>query len=106
MSLKDQLPDRLPLLADLLNEAVFLMETEGFLPTALEARELDGGRLRGALAGRRVDALRPLVKAATYHRLAVWREEVRFIAERQKLPTLPGRRSWTREELYDRWHDQ
>src|SRR5205823_1881250 len=33
------------LLADLLNEAVFLMETEGFLPTALEARELDGGRL-------------------------------------------------------------
>ena len=46
-----------------------------------------------------------LVKADA-ERLAVWREEVRFIAERQKLPTLPGRRSWTREELYDRWHDQ
>ena len=62
------------LLADLLNEAIFLMETEGFLPTGLEASELEGGRLRGALVGRCADAVRPLVKAATYHRLGVWRE--------------------------------
>jgi SHS2 domain-containing protein len=62
------------LLADLLNEAIFLMETEGFLPTGLEARELEGGRLRGVLVGRCADAPRPLVKAATYHRLGVWRE--------------------------------
>ena len=31
-----------------------------------------------------------------------WREEREFVAERLKLPTLPGRRSWTRDELYDR----
>jgi SHS2 domain-containing protein len=62
------------LLADLLNEAIFLMETEGFLPAGLEARELEGGRLRGDLVGRRAEAVRPLVKAATYHRLAVWRD--------------------------------
>ena len=43
---------------------------------------------------------------ADAERLAVWREELRFIAERQKLPTLPGKRSWTRDELYDRRHDQ
>ena len=62
------------LLADLLNEAIFLMETEGFLPAALEVRELDGGRLRGALVGRCAEAVRPLVKAATYHRLEARRE--------------------------------
>ena len=62
------------LLADLLNEAIFLMETEGFVPTALEARELEGGRLRGVLVGRCAEAVRPLVKAATYHRLEVRRE--------------------------------
>jgi SHS2 domain-containing protein len=57
------------LLADLLNEAIFHMETAGFLPEALEAGELEGGRLRGALVGRCAEAVRPLVKAATYHRI-------------------------------------
>jgi SHS2 domain-containing protein len=63
------------LLADLLNEAIFLMETEGFMPAGLDARELSGGRLRGDLLGRSAEAVRPLVKAATYHRLRVWRDE-------------------------------
>jgi len=62
------------LLADLLNEAIFLMETEGFLPAALDAQELEGGRLRGALVGRCAETVRPLVKAATYHRLEARRE--------------------------------
>jgi SHS2 domain-containing protein len=63
------------LLADLLNEAIFLMETQGFLAAGLDARELSGGRLRGDLLGRSAEAVRPLVKAATYHRLRVWRDE-------------------------------
>jgi protein archease len=63
------------LLADVLNEAIFLMETQGFLPAGLEARELEGGRLRGELVGRSAEAVRPLVKAATYHRLRVWQDE-------------------------------
>jgi SHS2 domain-containing protein len=66
------------LLADLLNEALFLMETQGFVPVGLEARELEGGRLRGELIGWCAEAVRPLVKAATYHRLGVWREGERW----------------------------
>jgi SHS2 domain-containing protein len=62
------------LLADLLNEVVFLMETEGFLPSRLVVHEVAGGRLRGTLAGRAGLDVRPLVKAATYHDLRVWRE--------------------------------
>jgi SHS2 domain-containing protein len=62
------------LLVDLLNEAIFLMETRGFLPAGLEAGELEGGRLRGELVGRTAEDVRPLVKAATYHGLAVSRD--------------------------------
>jgi SHS2 domain-containing protein len=62
------------LLADLLNEVVFLMETEGFLPSALEVDEVRDGHLRGALVGRSDREIRPLVKAATYHDLRVWHE--------------------------------
>jgi SHS2 domain-containing protein len=59
------------LLADLLNEAIFLEETEGFVADGLEVGELEGGRLRGDLLGRRHEEARPVVKAATYHRLRI-----------------------------------
>ena len=62
------------LLADLLNEAIFLEETEGFVADDLEVRELAGGRLLGALVGRLHDEARPVVKAATYHRLQARRD--------------------------------
>lgn len=57
------------LLADLLNEAVFLAETEGFVADGLEVGRLEGGVLEGALLGRRDPGARPIVKAATYHGL-------------------------------------
>lgn len=59
------------LLADLLNEAVFLMDVEGFVATGLEVERLGPASLRGALVGVRDPDLRPLVKAATYHGLVV-----------------------------------
>jgi SHS2 domain-containing protein len=59
------------LLADLLNEAIFLEETEGFVADGLEVAELEGGRLRGALVGSMHEQARPVVKAATYHGLEV-----------------------------------
>lgn len=61
------------LLADLLNEAIFLMDVEGFLTTGLDVEHLGEGTLRGALVGRREPTLRPLAKAATYHGLVVRR---------------------------------
>ncbi|WP_217915485.1 archease [Miltoncostaea marina] len=62
------------LLAELLNEAVFLAETEGFVADGLEVARLEGGRLEGALLGRRDPDARPVVKAATYHGLSLERE--------------------------------
>jgi SHS2 domain-containing protein len=62
------------LLADLLNEAIFLSETESFVADGLEVSSLEGGRLTGALLGRERRTARPVVKAATYHRLSLERE--------------------------------
>lgn len=62
------------LLADLLNEVVFLMDTRAFLPVRLEVDEARGGRLRGTLVGRGDREIRPVVKAATYHDLRVWHD--------------------------------
>jgi SHS2 domain-containing protein len=61
------------LLADLLNEAVYLIDVEGFVPEGLEDATVAGSRLTGTLVGRRSPTARPLVKAATYHGLAVRR---------------------------------
>ena len=58
------------LLAEWLEELVFLAETESFVPERLLALELDRGELRADVEGRRG---RPsqLVKAVTYHGLTV-----------------------------------
>ena len=60
--------DRASLLADWLEELVFLAETEDLVPERLESLELGQGSLRAVVEGRRG---RPphLVKAVTYHGL-------------------------------------
>jgi len=62
--------DRATLLAAWLEELVFLAESEGFVATELEALELDGTAVRATLLGV-IDEPPPLVKAVTYHRLAL-----------------------------------
>lgn len=61
------------LLADVLNEAIYLMDVDGFVATGLEVQRLEGATLRGTMTGVRDPGLRPLAKAATYHGLAVRR---------------------------------
>jgi SHS2 domain-containing protein len=66
--------DRPALLADWLSELAFLAESEGFVPERIDSIELDGNRLTAELLGVRGDPPH-LVKAATYHRLALERGE-------------------------------
>lgn len=61
--------DRAALLADFIEELVYLAETQGFIPLAAEAVELVDGRLRATLCGSLGDPAH-VVKAVTYHRLA------------------------------------
>jgi SHS2 domain-containing protein len=60
--------DRAALLADWLEELVFLADTEGFVPERVASLELREGGVRGTVEGR-IDRPAPLVKAVTYHRL-------------------------------------
>jgi len=62
-------PDPPALLAAFLEELIFLAESEGFVPCALERLELRAGELEAVVAGA-LGRPRPLVKAVTYHRLA------------------------------------
>jgi len=59
------------LLADLLNEAIYLMDVDGFVATHVEVERLEEASLRGSLVGARDPRARPLAKAATYHGLVV-----------------------------------
>ena len=69
------------LLVDWLEELIFLADTQSFVPERVPSLELECGRLRALVEGRRA-ALAPLVKAATYHGLhfsradASWRAQV------------------------------
>lgn len=64
------------LLADLLNEALFVVESEGMVPVGLEVSALAGGSLRGRMRVARPAAPpRHVVKAATYHDLSVRRTD-------------------------------
>jgi SHS2 domain-containing protein len=60
--------DRGLLLAEWLNELVYLADAEGFVPERADALDLGSGRLRAAVIGRRGDPS-PLVKAVTLHGL-------------------------------------
>jgi SHS2 domain-containing protein len=73
--------DRPTLLADWLGELVFLAEAESFLAERVVALQLEDARVVATLEGRTA-APRHLVKAVTYHRLALaerdglWRARV------------------------------
>jgi SHS2 domain-containing protein len=60
--------DRPALLAAWLEELLFLAESSGFVPFAIERLRLDAQRLEATVAGQ-TGRPRPLVKAVTYHRL-------------------------------------
>lgn len=62
-------PDPASLLVDLLQELVFLADSEGFVADRAELALDPPARLRGRLHGRRTEP-RQLVKAATYSELA------------------------------------
>ena len=57
------------LLADWLDQLVFLAEVDGFVPEAVGELRLDGGRAAGTVRGR-IGSPAHLVKAVTHHRLA------------------------------------
>jgi SHS2 domain-containing protein len=61
--------DRPALLAAWMEELVFLAETEGFEPAAIDALELGPCSAEASVTGR-MGRPRPLVKAVTYHRLS------------------------------------
>ena len=66
--------DRATLLAAWLEELIFLAETHDFVPERTLSLDLDATGLRAAVEGRR-DAPAHLVKAVTYHGLAVERHD-------------------------------
>jgi SHS2 domain-containing protein len=61
-------PGRDVILADWLNELVYLADADGFVPTRLAQLELADGGLRASVRGHRGRPT-PLVKAASLHRL-------------------------------------
>src|SRR3954447_22720009 len=61
--------DRAALLAEYLEELIFLAETEGFVPRGLERLQLADDSLEALVAGHRPQPPH-LVKAVTRHRLA------------------------------------
>jgi SHS2 domain-containing protein len=64
--------DQASLLADWLAELAFLAETEGLVPERAAELEVEDRALRAVVEGRRGSPAH-LVKAATYHRLALER---------------------------------
>ena len=60
--------DRPALLADWLEELVYLAETSGFAAEAIERLELEADRLGATVTGRPCPP-QTLIKAVTYHRL-------------------------------------
>jgi SHS2 domain-containing protein len=62
-------PDRAALLADWLNELVFLAETEQWVATEFHIDSADGRSVRARVRGVEVERVPGLVKAATLHGL-------------------------------------
>lgn len=60
------------LLAEWLNELVYLAERDGFVPERVEKMKLDGAALSAVVVGSRASP-QSLVKAVTYHRLELKR---------------------------------
>ena len=74
-------PDLPALLAEWLNELVFLAETDGFIPERVVRMEIADTTLKATVAGQR-SVPRSLIKGVTYHRLELeeaegeWRARV------------------------------
>ena len=68
-------PDPEGLLVAWLNELLYLLDTQRFLPRRTQITSLDGGSLTAQLSGDTIDpgrhAVRRMIKAATYHGLSV-----------------------------------
>jgi SHS2 domain-containing protein len=63
-------PDLPALLAEWLSELAFLAEAEGFIPETVATLKLADDELEATVGGRR-GSPPPLIKAVTYHRLAM-----------------------------------
>ncbi len=68
-------PDREALMADWLNELLYLVDAEGLLLKAFDIQELSDNHLRAVVRGEKADPkrheLKMAIKAATYHMLAI-----------------------------------
>jgi SHS2 domain-containing protein len=66
-------PDRATLVAEWLSELAYLAEAQGLVPDRAERLKLTETAIEATVVGRRRDPPH-LVKAVTYHRLAMWEE--------------------------------
>ncbi len=68
-----------------LNELIFQFDTYGFIAHSIEIDALDGGQVAATLSGEEFDQARHrgklLIKAATYHKLKVERQDGHWVAE-------------------------
>jgi SHS2 domain-containing protein len=71
--------DRPALLAEWLNELIYLAETDGFVPERIERLQIERSALWATIVGRLGDPA-PLVKAATYHGLELREEQGEYTA--------------------------
>jgi SHS2 domain-containing protein len=72
-------PDRATLLAEWLNELVYLAESRGFVPDRVERFQLGEVDVEATVSGRTATP-RPLVKAVTYHGLSLAESDGRWSA--------------------------
>ena len=77
--------DRESLLVNWLQEVVWLVDGEGWLPRVVEVREISATRVAGVARGEPRDPsrhpMRVIVKAVTYHLLSVREEKGAWVAE-------------------------
>lgn len=64
-------PELETLLVDWLTELLYLAEVEHLVPHAVSVDITEGWRLQGVIEFGRAEEVRPIVKAVTYHGLAV-----------------------------------
>jgi SHS2 domain-containing protein len=78
-------PDREALLVNWLDEILWLVDGEGWLPSHVEVRQISATRVTGVARGEPRDPsrhlLRMIVKAVTYHLLSVREENGAWVAE-------------------------
>jgi SHS2 domain-containing protein len=79
MEVKVEAPDQEALLVDWLNHLLYLYDVNGFLAKRIEILDLTKTRFKARLAGEELEPQRHIVKtgvkAATYHHLAITRND-------------------------------